>query len=382
MLETPARPVLGPGDFAPPSGELIPDPELGDEPFEDEELEDEGAGEEPEAEEPEDEGEAEEPETAEVETAEAETGEAETAEAETAEAEAPATGGPPARGGPSPAPGTIVSRKNPRLRTVRALLTRRGRRRESKFVIEGVKVVREFLARAVPVEQVLYRAGVDERADVRAILDSARARSIQVHAVDPSLWGSIATTETSQGVLAIAPLGWRPLDDVLGPFPGDPDAAPPRAVAVAVGVQDPGNLGAILRSARFLGFSGVACLSGTTDPWAPKVVRASSGALIESPPARVDSLAALADAAKGRAMKLVALVAHGGRPLGEAPLPRRSVLLLGAEGPGLPDAALGIADERITIPAADPAAESLNAAMAFAIAAWAWRSAWAGKSGH
>jgi TrmH family RNA methyltransferase len=207
------------------------------------------------------------------------------------------------------------------------------------------------------------------------VVEEARSRGLAVHAVEPSLFVGLASTEATQGILALAPIRWRPLEDLLGVGPA-PAEAPPRAVVVACGVQDPGNLGAVLRSARFLGFAGVACLAGTTDPWSPKVVRASSGTILLSPPARVDVLATLAEAARERGLALAALVAHGGRPLDEAPLPKRLVLLLGAEGPGLPDAALAVADERVTIEAADPAAESLNAAMAFAIAAHAWRRAW------
>src|SRR5207249_346555 len=132
------------------------------------------------------------------------------------------------------------------------------------------------------------------------------------------------------------------------------------------------NLGAILRSARFLGVAQVACLSGTTDPWSPKVVRASSGALLESPPARVETLAELTERGRAHGFRTVALVAHGGRALEAAALPRRSIFLLGAEGPGLAPGLVAGADERITIAPSDPKAESLNAAMAFAVVAFAW----------
>jgi len=269
----------------------------------------------------------------------------------------------------------ISSRKNPRIHLVKALSERRGRKREGKFLIEGVKVVKELLGRGVPIELVLWKDGLEQRADAAALLADLRARGVEAFGVAPALFDELAETETTQGLVAVAPMQWRALDDVLGPVPEDLEKAPPRAVVVAAGVQDPGNLGTIMRSARFLGFAGVLCLSGTTDPWSPKVVRASSGALIDSPPARVDSLAELAAAGRARGFQTVALVPRGGSPLEKTTLPKRSLLLLGAEGPGLTAQAIEGADQRVSLHAKDPAAESLNAAMAFAIFAYAWRTA-------
>ena len=271
----------------------------------------------------------------------------------------------------------IVSRKNARIHLVRSLATRRGRKREGKFLVEGVKVIKELLDRAIPVELLLWQDGAERRKEVAAILAEARTRRIASYGVVSRLFDELTDTESSQGVLAVAPSRWQSLEEALGPVPEDPATAPPRAIVVAAGVQDPGNLGTIIRSARFLGISSVACLSGTTDPWAPKVVRASAGTILDAPPARVETLAQLTELAHARGFRTVALAAHGGRPLEAGPLPRRTVLLLGAEGPGLAASAVTAADEQITIKGSDPAAESLNAAMAFALFAHAWRTAWA-----
>lgn len=286
----------------------------------------------------------------------------------------------PAAGGRRDLGPLISSRKNARIHLVKALTERRGRKREGKFLIEGVKVIKELLARGVPIELVLWKEGLEQRPDAFALIGELRTRGIEAFGVAPGLFNELSDTETTQGLIAVAPMQWRPLEDLLGPEVKDADAAPPRAVVVAVGVQDPGNLGTILRSARFLGFAGVACLSGTTDPWAPKVVRASSGALIDTPPARVESLAELAEKAKAHGYKTVALAPRGGSALEKTTLPRRSLLLLGAEGPGLPANFLEGADQRVSLDASDPAAESLNAAMAFGVFAYAWRAAWAAPS--
>ena len=172
----------------------------------------------------------------------------------------------------------------------------------------------------------------------------------------------------------MAPIVWTDLAEVLGSAKQQPCA-----VVACAGVQDPGNLGTILRSARFFGFSGAVVLPKTQDPWSPKVVRSAAGALLARPPAQAESLDQLLEAASGAGLTPVALSAHGGEAPGNEPLPARSLFLLGAEGLGLPKEVRAVT-RWLTIPTPSPGAESLNVAMAFGIVAHAWCSAWATAS--
>jgi TrmH family RNA methyltransferase len=122
-------------------------------------------------------------------------------------------------------------------------------------------------------------------------------------------------------------------------------------------VGDPGNLGAVLRSADGLGPAFVALSAGCADPTGPKAVRASMGALFRVPLGGFDD-------APGRR---VALVARGGEPFGELDLDGPVTFVLGAEREGLPDSVLASCESRATIPL-EPGAESLNVAAAAAIA--------------
>lgn len=265
----------------------------------------------------------------------------------------------------------IRSRKNDRLRLVRTLGTRRGRKTRGRFLLEGPKPINELLARAPErLEQILYR--VDGK--VAETLALARAAGVPCYPVAPELFDALAPSETPQPLLAIAPIAWRELNDVVG-GPGEA----PRAVVACVGVQDPGNLGTILRSARFFGFAGAVVLPGTQDPWSPKVVRSATGALLAEPPARVESLEELLAAAAAAELVPVALAAHEGESPAARPLPARSLLLLGAEGQGLPEETRAVT-RWLTIPTPNPAAESLNVAVAFAVMAHAWCAAWSTTS--
>jgi TrmH family RNA methyltransferase len=137
-------------------------------------------------------------------------------------------------------------------------------------------------------------------------------------------------------------------------------AAPAGPLCLALwGVNDPGNVGTALRSALAFGAGSVALGPGSADPYGPKAVRASMGALFSVPVVRVRDPAEL----PGRR---VALVARAGGPLAELDAGGETTVLVGAEREGLPDAVVAACDDVAHIPIA--AADSLNAAMAATVA--------------
>jgi TrmH family RNA methyltransferase len=140
-------------------------------------------------------------------------------------------------------------------------------------------------------------------------------------------------------------------------------SAPAGPLCVALwGVADPGNVGTILRSALAFGASSVVLGPGCADPFGPKAVRASMGAIFSVPVARVTALAQLPG-------ERVALVAHAGEPIA-GPAAGELTLLVGAERAGLPDDVVAACDRVAQIPIAG---ESLNAAMAATIALYELR---------
>lgn len=241
---------------------------------------------------------------------------------------------------------TVSSRRHPLLQEVRALLERsRSRRQAGLAVLDGEHLLQDWLRAGWPVQRVLLatsRAG-----------ESARwgAADGSVTLVEDDCLAAVAPTVAPTGLLAI----------VAVPVPHPVTRG---SVLVLDAVQDPGNVGTLLRSAAACGLDQAWLGPGCADAWSWKVLRAGQGAHAVLPVCQTDELGAALDAYTGR---VVALVPRGGVPLPEADLRGDVALLLGGEGGGLGEVALRRADVRVTIPMPGRA-ESLNVGAAGAIA--------------
>jgi TrmH family RNA methyltransferase len=224
----------------------------------------------------------------------------------------------------------IVSSDNDRLKRVRKLQARKWREREGAFATEG---------------EDLLAAGIEAGWEPVDVLVSAGS-GLEGTEVEPELLAGASTLGSGTRVIAV----WR--------IPAAADLAGP--VVYLHGVADPGNVGTIIRTAAALAGARVVLGSGSADPYSPKGVRATMGALFATPPVRGD----LGSTASPR----LALVAHGGEEIDAAlgSLGSTPTLCLGGERGGLPADVADACDARATI-ALQPGAESLNVAAAAAI---------------
>jgi TrmH family RNA methyltransferase len=180
----------------------------------------------------------------------------------------------------------------------------------------------------------------------------------------------VADTVSPQPVLAVVDAVDLGLDELLSDFVPGNSPTPPVAhhdlVLVCVDVRDPGNLGAALRIAGAAGVTGVICCAGTVDPFNPKVVRASAGAVFRVPlvvgASPVEALGSLRE----HGFRCWATVPHGGTDYAVADLSGPSALVLGNEGSGLPAEVVSRLDGSLTIPM-EAGTESLNVAMTVAV---------------
>jgi TrmH family RNA methyltransferase len=239
---------------------------------------------------------------------------------------------------------------------VRNLQQRKGRKRSSLAVAEGIRLVEEALCTGIPFKGAVVCPTLSKTGRGAELLAEIAAHAIPIEEVDERTFGNLADTETPQGVLAVVE---PPNFDLKSIQP-----KPKFPVLVVDGVQDPGNLGALLRTAHGLGSPGVVLLTGTADAANTKVLRAGMGASFRLPVARATERELGAWAETNRLTLWVA--STEGTPLDRAKPPARLAVIVGNEGAGVRSAVADLARSRVAIPLAR-GVESLNVAVAAGI---------------
>jgi RNA methyltransferase, TrmH family len=266
----------------------------------------------------------------------------------------------------------LTSRENRWLKEFRMAL-RGGLPTDAGFVgVEGPRLVEEALRSGCPIRAVLFsEAGRRHRERLAPLIDRPEIAFPTLRTTD-RLFEGLADTEHPQGVAALAKPRETSFDELVRPA----SACAPLLVVLA-GVQDPGNVGTILRTAAAFGATGGATaasgVSGTASPYSPKALRASAGAVFHLPILAGMSIAILLTQLKISGIRTLASSVRELRDGGRPPLAPWEIdwcqpiaLLVGNEGAGLPDEIERSADARIRIPMAN-GLESLNAAAAAAV---------------
>jgi len=244
--------------------------------------------------------------------------------------------------------------------TIRDLGRRRGRERRGLALAEGVRLVEEAVAAGIEVRGAAVSPALEATSRGRALKSGLTAGGVRLEEVSESELAGLADTEHPQGIVAVI----RPRPWVLNQI-----ATPAGAVLLVLdAVQDPGNVGTMLRTALGLGAAGVVALTGTAELTSPKVLRGSMGALFRLPAVTVDPPTLLGWTGE-RGVDLWVADA-GGEPISR-PAARRELrpplaIVVGNEGAGVRAELEAAAARRVAIPLA-PGAESLNVAVAAGI---------------
>ena len=221
--------------------------------------------------------------------------------------------------------------------------------------VEGMRMVEEAIRSGLRFRAVFFSESAEGQ---RQKLLPQIGSHVETLVLPDKLFTSAVPSETPQGVAALVRVQPSSVDDVLARIGTGP-------LVVVAGLQDPGNLGTISRSAEAFGAAGILLGEGTVSPFNAKVVRGSAGSIFRLPVVRVklgDVLAQL----RGRGMRVVATSSHKGTALPQANLAGPIAVLIGGEGAGVPRDWLAKADEIVAIPHA-PQVESLNAGVAASI---------------
>jgi len=243
----------------------------------------------------------------------------------------------------------ITSAKNPVVRELRALRDRKGREVSGRFLVEGEVMLREALKCGLAIHDVVAE---DAFAPLAGELEAAGANAF---IVPRSLLESVTDTRTPQGICASFDL----------PVPLPLDKAPDRIVALD-GVQDPGNVGTIWRTADAAGFEGLLLGAGCADPLSPKVQRSAMGSGFRLPFMQVGDLPAALVELRQRGWTAIASDLHGGDFYSHPDPGKKFLLVIGSEAHGISEATRASADMLVKLPMRG-GAESLNAAVAAGI---------------
>ncbi len=249
----------------------------------------------------------------------------------------------------------ITSQTNQLLKTVRSLHQKKGRQEQQLFLAEGIHLVQEALRAGIRPEFFLWTAKLSEDPEGAVLLErlSGSARGYEV---DERIFASAAETETPQGILAVLPLPSQPCPDWAGVKLG----------LVVDGIQDPGNLGTILRIAWSAGIDQLILTPGTADPFQGKVVRSSMGAIFNFTPLTNLAPRTIARSAADHGLQIVAGDLRAAEYCFQIDLTVPTLLLVGNEGRGIDPDWENFAIKKALIPQPGKA-ESLNVAVSAGI---------------
>ena len=254
----------------------------------------------------------------------------------------------------APADDPIRSRVNPLVQRLRALKEKGVRGGDGVMLLEGAKLVAEALAAGVEVVEAAASARFGQAPAEAPVIEELAARAVPLRRLEAGLLASLSELQTSPGLLAIAR---RPEFEEAALFRGVP------LLVVAVGLQNPGNVGALLRSAEAAGATGAYLTEGTADPFSWKALRGSMGSAFRVPHVRGLSARTALDRARARGLQVVATDTRASSAYAQVDFRRPTALLFGAEGSGLAGEVAASADRRVRIPMLGPV-ESLNVGVA------------------
>lgn len=253
----------------------------------------------------------------------------------------------------------ITSNQNSRIKELCALQrSKKDRMNSGLFVVEGERIVSDVLKTSPELIKDIY---VNESFDISRIEDVLLGTGdrVAVIPVKDSVFKGISETVTTQGILATVRM-----ESLLRDYKTITSDA--TRILILEDIQDPGNLGTIVRTAEAAGMDAIIMSKGTTDIFSPKVTRATMGSILRVPFTYVENLTEVIHFLQDRQVTVYGAYLHGGVPLNEIHYAEKSAIIVGNEGNGITDATIAEVDKRVFIPMAG-SIESLNAAIAAAV---------------
>lgn len=254
----------------------------------------------------------------------------------------------------------ITSKDNAIFKLIKSLKVKKNRIREALFVVEGPKQVIEAGSSRYGIRYLVVRRDRLDFFKNDGFFEEISATKVEIISMDESLFRQIADTENSQGILAVLSYEMLSGEDLMRQISADSN------VLILDRLQDPGNIGTLVRTAEGAGFKGVVLLKGSGDVFSPKAIRAGGGATLRMPVTMIDDAYSLRELSDRFSKRLVVTDVSSGLAYYDVDLSENVFLVMGNEGRGVSKEVLDLADVRINIPT-EGLLESLNVATAGAV---------------
>jgi len=248
----------------------------------------------------------------------------------------------------------LTSAQNPLIKEVKALKDKKAREDMKLFFIEGTRFVEEALKENVEIVRIFFSEQLLHNSSGERIYTQASSLKIDMFSVSDKLFKEISDTENPQGILAVIKIKPNNMEDVLKDN---------SFIVILDSIQDPGNVGTLIRTADAAGATGIIMSKGCVDLYNPKVLRSTMGSVFHIPVCFSDNLVDTLEALKARGIKVYASHLKGSRNYFDADMGYNTAIIVGNEAKGISDEVASHADVLVRIPMPGKA-ESLNASVA------------------
>ena len=250
----------------------------------------------------------------------------------------------------------IKSSSNQYIKEVKKLNKKKDRTKKGLYFIEGVRIVEDAIKSKASVEYILYSDRLFQTEEGKRLFNII-SEKFRCYEIEHNLFKEVSDTENSQGVLAVVRMKEHTLDDIR---------KNKSFIIFLDKLQDPGNMGTIIRSADALGVSGIIVSKGSVDIYNPKVVRSTMGSIFHIPIVQIEDSIDTINKLKKDGVKILATTLDEANYCYNVDLKEDILIIIGNEGRGISEDLINISNENVIIPMIGKS-ESLNVAMASSI---------------
>lgn len=252
----------------------------------------------------------------------------------------------------------ITSDSNKQIKKLKQLSKKKFRQKYSSFIVEGIRIVEQMLERKDLLEGVYISDSIVDNIRVQEISRICDEHNIKVYSVDDKVFKTIAETDNTQGILAEVSMPTHSLKDLF--------VKDVLNLVIIDKVQDPGNMGTIIRTADAAGFDAILVIKGSVDIYNDKTLRSTMGSIITMPIIFIEDVVHMTEQLKANGVKLIATSLDTDKYHFDVSYGKKNAVIVGNEGNGVDQDLLDISDIRVKIPMIG-SAESLNVAVASGI---------------